>query len=50
MRPSPVAAAILDGEADGWAESSLYMVGDLAEARERESKGKAGSDADARRQ
>ncbi len=28
--------AILDGEADGWAEGSLYMVGDLDEARERE--------------
>jgi F-type H+-transporting ATPase subunit beta len=28
--------AILDGEADGWAESSLYMVGDLDEARARE--------------
>jgi F-type H+/Na+-transporting ATPase subunit beta len=28
--------AILDGEADGWAEASLYMVGDLDEARERE--------------
>ncbi len=28
--------AILDGEADGWAESSLYMVGDLQEARARE--------------
>ncbi|HVY57770.1 MAG TPA: F0F1 ATP synthase subunit beta, partial [Xanthobacteraceae bacterium] len=28
--------AILDGEADDWAESSLYMIGGLAEARERE--------------
>jgi F-type H+-transporting ATPase subunit beta len=28
--------AILDGETDNWAESSLYMVGDLEEARERE--------------
>jgi len=28
--------AILDGEADGWAESSLYMVGTLDEAREKE--------------
>jgi F-type H+-transporting ATPase subunit beta len=28
--------AILDGETDNWAESSLYMVGDLNEARERE--------------
>jgi len=30
--------AILNGEADGWAESSLYMVGDFSEARERETK------------
>lgn len=28
--------AILDGETDGWAESSLYMVGDLDEARNKE--------------
>jgi F-type H+-transporting ATPase subunit beta len=28
--------AILDGETDGWAESSLYMVGDLDEARRKE--------------
>ena len=28
--------AILDGEADDWAESSLYMAGSLDEARERE--------------
>ncbi len=28
--------AILDGETDDWAESSLYMVGDLAEARRKE--------------
>jgi len=28
--------AILDGQADTWAESSLYMVGDLAEAAARE--------------
>ena len=28
--------AILDGEADDWAEGSLYMVGDLNEARQRE--------------
>jgi F-type H+-transporting ATPase subunit beta len=28
--------AILDGEADEWAEGSLYMVGDLEEARRRE--------------
>ena len=32
--------AILDGEADGWAESSLYMVGDLDEARARETASK----------
>ncbi len=35
--------AILDGEADDWAESSLYMVGDLGEARERERAGAAGA-------
>ena len=29
--------AILDGEADSWAEASLYMVGDFDEARARES-------------
>lgn len=29
--------AILDGETDDWAESSLYMVGDLDEARRKES-------------
>jgi len=28
--------AILDGESDDWAEGSLYMVGDLDEARARE--------------
>ena len=28
--------AILDGEADGWSESSLYMVGDFDEARRKE--------------
>lgn len=28
--------AILNGEADDWAEASLYMVGDLEEARHRE--------------
>jgi F-type H+-transporting ATPase subunit beta len=28
--------AILDGEADGWAESSLYMVGNFDEARQKE--------------
>jgi len=35
--------AVLDGEADDWAESSLYMVGDLEEAREREAAAKAGT-------
>ena len=33
-------AAILNGEADGWAETSLYMIGDLSEAREREARSK----------
>jgi F-type H+-transporting ATPase subunit beta len=28
--------AILDGETDDWAESSLYMIGDLAEGRARQ--------------
>lgn len=28
--------AILDGETDDWAESSLYMVGTLEEARQKE--------------
>jgi F-type H+/Na+-transporting ATPase subunit beta len=28
--------AILDGEADDWAEASLYMIGDLDEARRKE--------------
>ena len=28
--------AILDGEADDWAEGSLYMIGDLEEARQKE--------------
>ena len=28
--------AILDGAADGWAESSLYMVGTLDDARAKE--------------
>ena len=28
--------AILDGDADGWAESSLYMIGTLEEARQKE--------------
>jgi len=35
--------AILDGVADEWAESSLYMVGDLEEARAREVSAKAGT-------
>ncbi len=35
-------SAILDGAADGWAESSLYMVGDIGEARQREAASKAG--------
>jgi F-type H+/Na+-transporting ATPase subunit beta len=34
--------AVLDGEADEWAESSLYMVGDLEEARVREASAKPG--------
>jgi len=29
-------AAVLAGECDAWAESSLYMVGDLEEARRKE--------------
>ncbi|WP_193187510.1 F0F1 ATP synthase subunit beta [Nisaea sediminum] len=33
--------AILAGETDDWAESSLYMVGDLDEARERETAAEA---------
>ena len=35
--------AILDGETDDWAEGSLYMVGDLGEARERERAGATGA-------
>jgi F-type H+-transporting ATPase subunit beta len=34
--------AILDGEADGWAEAALYMVGDIDEARARAAKGTGG--------
>jgi F-type H+-transporting ATPase subunit beta len=34
--------AILDGEADGWAESSLYMIGDFAEARRKEARAREG--------
>jgi F-type H+/Na+-transporting ATPase subunit beta len=33
--------AILDGETDAWGESSLYMVGSLVEARQREHAAKA---------
>jgi F-type H+/Na+-transporting ATPase subunit beta len=33
--------AILDGETDDWAEASLYMVGNLGEARQKETKTKA---------
>jgi F-type H+-transporting ATPase subunit beta len=33
--------AILDGETDDWAEGSLYMVGDLEEARQKEAGAKA---------
>ena len=32
--------AILAGETDGWSEASLYMVGNLAEARAREAAAK----------
>jgi F-type H+/Na+-transporting ATPase subunit beta len=35
--------AILAGAADEWAESSLYMVGDLAEARQREAANRQGA-------
>jgi F-type H+-transporting ATPase subunit beta len=37
--------AILDGAADEWAESSLYMVGTLDQARAKEAKANA-NDAD----
>ncbi|MEW5420549.1 F0F1 ATP synthase subunit beta [Amorphus sp. 3PC139-8] len=33
--------AILAGECDGWSESSLYMIGTLDEAREKENAGQA---------
>ena len=36
--------AILDGEADDWAESSLYMVGTLDEARQKEADGRQEGD------
>jgi F-type H+-transporting ATPase subunit beta len=35
--------AVLDGEADDWAESSLYMVGDIAEARAKEAAARKGA-------
>jgi F-type H+-transporting ATPase subunit beta len=35
--------AILAGEADDWAESSLYMAGDLEEARHKEDQSRAGA-------
>jgi len=35
--------AILDGEADDWAEGSFYMIGDLDEARQKETQAKAGA-------
>jgi len=35
--------AILDGETDEWAEASLYMVGDLEEARGKEAQTKVGA-------
>jgi F-type H+-transporting ATPase subunit beta len=35
--------AILEGEADNWAEGSLYMVGDLEEARHKEAQAKTGA-------
>ncbi len=35
--------AILEGETDRWAESSLYMAGDLQEARQREAGAKTGA-------
>ena len=33
--------AILDGETDQWAERSLYMIGDLEEARQKEAQARA---------
>ena len=35
--------AILDGEADNWSESSLYMIGTLEEARQKEAVTQAGA-------
>lgn len=37
--------AILEGEADGWDESSLFMVGTFEEAREKEEAARRGQDA-----
>jgi F-type H+-transporting ATPase subunit beta len=37
--------AILDGECDDWQESSLYMVGTLDEARDRETRSRQAADA-----
>ncbi len=37
------AKAILDGETDDWNESSLYMIGDLDEAREKEKRAGGGA-------
>lgn len=34
-------AAILDGECDDWDEASLYMIGNLEEARQKQARGKA---------
>jgi F-type H+-transporting ATPase subunit beta len=34
--------AILDGETDDWVESSLYMIGDLDEARQKEVQARVG--------
>ena len=33
--------AILDGETDQWAESSLYMIGDLEDGRQKEAQARA---------
>jgi len=35
--------AILDGDCDGWAEQSFFMVGTLADAKEKESRAKKGA-------
>jgi F-type H+-transporting ATPase subunit beta len=39
--------AILDGEADDWSESALYMVGTLEDARRKETAAKASDTTDA---